>query len=346
MDLIGPPQRSRPIPVQQVLLEVGLAGGRQERGHPVHVVHDLVGDRTRLDVAGPPHHGRHPPAALPIGVLLTAERRPTGIGPGVHVRPVVGAVEDEGVVRDAELVEQVEELTDVHVVLHHAVGVLVLARDAPVLLLDVRAEVHARAAPPHEEGRPRCVGIADEAHGGCDRLIVYRLHALLGEWPGVLDPAVGVAVDHTPRAESLREGPILGIVLVLRLLLGVQMIEVAEELVEAVVCGQELILVPEVVLAELTRGVTQVLEEHGDRRVLFAQPQVRAGHTHLAESGAEHALSGDERRTAGRAALLAVVVGEDHTLVGNAVDVGCPVTHEPHGVGADVCLSDVVAPDD
>jgi hypothetical protein len=46
------------------------------------------------------------------------------------VRAVVGGVEHDGVVGDAELVEQVEELADVHVVLDHAVGVLVLAGDA------------------------------------------------------------------------------------------------------------------------------------------------------------------------------------------------------------------------
>jgi hypothetical protein len=43
----------------------------------------------------------------------------------VHVRAVVGGVEHDGVVGDAEFVEQVEELADMHVVLDHAGGVFV-----------------------------------------------------------------------------------------------------------------------------------------------------------------------------------------------------------------------------
>ena len=50
--------------------------------------------------------------------------------------------------------------------------------------------------------------------------------------------------------EALRVRPVL----VLWVLLGVQVIEVAEELVEAVDGGQELVAVAEVVLAELRRS--------------------------------------------------------------------------------------------
>ena len=46
------------------------------------------------------------------------------------------------------------------------------------------------------------------------------------------------------------------IVALLRLLLGVEVVEVAEELVEAVHRRQELVAVAEVVLAELARGVS------------------------------------------------------------------------------------------
>ena len=41
-----------------------------------------------------------------------------------------------------------------------------------------------------------------------------------------------------------------------------------------------------------------------------------------------------------------VVVGEDHALLGDAVDVRRAVAHQPVRVGADVRLADVVAPDD
>ena len=79
------------------------------------------------------------------------------------------------------------------------------------------------------------------------------------ERAGVLDLLRSVrirpAVQHAARTELLLELGILRVVRVLRLLLGVQMVEVAEELVEAVDGRQELVAVAEVVLAELAGGV-------------------------------------------------------------------------------------------
>ncbi len=46
----------------------------------------------------------------------------------------------------------------------------------------------------------------------------------------------------------------------------VQVIEVSEELIKAVDCREKLIQVAQVVLAELARGVTHILQHGGDRR--------------------------------------------------------------------------------
>ena len=60
------------------------------------------------------------------------------------MRPVVGTVEYEGVIGDAEFIEQIQELPDVHVVLDHAVSVFVLTGDpvelesAPTITLALR----------------------------------------------------------------------------------------------------------------------------------------------------------------------------------------------------------------
>src|SRR5262249_54049539 len=67
-------------------------------------------------------------------------------------------------------------------------------------------------------------------------------------------------MQHTPRSEPLAERGILGIVRILWLLFGVQVVEVAEELVEAVDRGQELIPIPQVILAELCGGVALVFQ--------------------------------------------------------------------------------------
>ena len=204
------------------------------RGQPVHVVHDLVRDRTGFDLARPTHHRRHPPAALPVRVFLASERRGGGVRPRVVVRSVVGRVKHDRVVGDAQLVQLVQQLTHMAVVLHHAVGVDVLPGNAPVLLLHMGAEVHPRTVPPHEERLAGLVLPLDEIQRCGDGLVVDRLHALPRQRAGVLDAPVGVGTDYAPRAETLAERRILRVVLVLRLLLGVQVVEVAEELVEAV----------------------------------------------------------------------------------------------------------------
>jgi hypothetical protein len=72
-------------------------------------------------------------------------------------------------------------------------------------------------------------------------------------------------------------------------------IQVAEELVEAVHGRQVLVAVAEMVLAELPGRIAQRLEQLGDRRVLGLQAKRRRRHPHLAQPGPEHALAGDER---------------------------------------------------
>src|SRR5262249_29639501 len=57
-------------------------------------------------------------------------------------------------------------------------------------------------------------------------------------------------------------------------------------------------------------------------------------------------LAGDERRASGRAALLAVPVGEAGALAGDAVDVRRLVPHDAAVVATRVEPANVVAPDD
>ena len=73
--------------------------------------------------------------------------------------------------------------------------------------------------------------------------------------PVSVTAAVGEAVDHAARTVLLLERRILRIVRILRLFFGVQVVQVAEELVEAVVARQHLVAIAEMVLAELARHV-------------------------------------------------------------------------------------------
>ena len=152
----------------------------------------------------------------------------------------------------------------------------------------VRARVHPRRVEPAEErraGRDLPLDVVDRRVRG---LVVDRLHAFSGERAGVLDrlpadpaPAriLGRVVDvgrlgaqHAARAELLPKARVPRVVEVLGLLLGVQVVEVAEELVEPVHGRQVLVLVAQVVLAELPGGVAERLEELRDRRIAVLQP--------------------------------------------------------------------------
>jgi hypothetical protein len=267
------------------------------------------------------------------------------------VGAVVGAVDDDRVVGEAQVIEVVEQLAHHVVVVDHRVVVVRLPPPglAPTLGLGVGPEVHVGGVEPHEERLLGLLRLADEPPGVHQRLVIDGLHALAGERPGVFDPTVGIAVDHAARPEVRREvREVFGrrIVLVLGLLLGVQVVEVAEELIEPMVGGQELVAVAQVVLAELAGAVPVVLERRGDGGVLGSDADVGAGHAHLGEAGAVRVLPGDEGGPTGGAALLAVVVGEAHPLLGDAVDVGRAIAHHPVRVAAQVRDADVVAPDD
>ena len=79
------------------------------------------------------------------------------------------------------------------------------------------------------------------------------------------------------------------------------------------------------------------LGRHADRRAGLAD----RGH-----AGADRQLAGDEVGAARRAARLGVVVGEQHALGGELVEVRRPAGHHAAVVGADVPHADVVAHDD
>src|SRR6201999_1125195 len=103
---------------------------------------------------------------------------------------------------------------------------------------------------------------------------------------------------------------VLGIVGQLRLLLRVQMVKIAEELIEAVHGRQRLVAIADMVLAELPRGIAEILEQAADRGIELAHAHRRTGEADLGETGANAVLTGQEGRAAGRARLLAIVMLE------------------------------------
>ena len=201
---------------------------------------------------------------------------------------------------------------------------------------------------------------------GAGGVVVDGLHPLGVQRAGVLDRLLadrtelrivgllrylgrGFALQHTARqceVVQLRELVGVGVVELFGFLFRVEVIEVAVELIEAVHRRQVLVLVAEVVLAELAGSVAEWFEQLGDRRVLGGPSDIGTRHSDLAHAGAIHALPADESRPTRGAALLPVRVGEAHALVGDAVDVGGAIAHQAVAVTAEVADPDVVAPDD
>ena len=106
-----------------------------------------------------------------------------------------------------------------------------------------------------------------------------------------------LGVDDIARAKLLLELGALRVVGLVRLFHGVEVIEDAIELVEAVDRRQVFVAVAEMVLADLRRRVAKRLEELGDRRVLVLQALLGGGQTDLQQTGAERRLAKDKRGT-------------------------------------------------
>src|SRR6266850_1471316 len=111
------------VTFEQLVLDVRIAGCRHEGWHPVEGTDDVVRDRAWLNASGPADHAWHAERAFPVRILLAAERRRTGIRPGILMWTIVGSVDHDGVVADAEIVHCFENRSDHRVVLDHAVGI-------------------------------------------------------------------------------------------------------------------------------------------------------------------------------------------------------------------------------
>ena len=186
----------------------------------------------------------------------------------------------------------------------------------------------------------------DEIERGGQKFFVHSLHALPVERSSVLDVAIGGGLDDAARTVLLAEGRILRVVVALGLLLRVQMVEIAEELVKTVVGRQVLVLVAEVVLAELARHVATFLGHIGDRRRPVRNAVVVARHADGQQTCPERMLAKNEGGSPCGAGLLRVGVGEERPFLGEAVDIGRLIAHDAVVVGADVVNADIVSVDE
>ena len=102
-------------------------------------------------------------------------------------------------------------------------------------------------------------------------------------------------MQHAARRACARVGRvILRPVGTFRLFFGVQMVEIAKELVEAMDGGQILVAVAQMVLAELAGRIAQRLQRLGNGDVARLQADGCARYTDLRQARALWRLAGDE----------------------------------------------------
>ena len=174
------------------------AAARMRRAH-VLMRPDVIDDRAGLDDTRPAHHAGHAVTALERRVLLAAEHRRAAIGPGEHLRTVVGRVHDDGVVVEAQFLELVEHLADLAIMLDHAIGIDAETGLACNAFLQVREDVHLGGVPPQEERLVGLLGALHEVDGLGVDLLVDGLHALLGQRAGVRRSCHPAKLWITPR---------------------------------------------------------------------------------------------------------------------------------------------------
>ena len=142
-------------------------------------------------------------------------------------------------------------------------------------------------------------------------------------------PCRSPSCGHVARADLVLERR--RVVRVARVLHRVEVVEVAEELVEAVHRRQELVEVAQVVLAELAGGVAHRLEGGGDRRRLRGHADREPAWPTVVRPVRIGSSPVMKLARPGGAARLGVVVGEAHALGGELVEVRRPAGHDAPG---------------
>src|SRR5262245_33428505 len=137
--------------LKQLRLNVGFACRRDQRLDPILRREYVIDLRAGLDQARPPHESGNAITAFPVGVLLAAERRSAAIRPCEGLSTIVGRVNDDSALRDPEIVEFLEQLTDLAVMLDHSVRIETEPRLSLGFRLEPGPDMHPSRIHPCEE---------------------------------------------------------------------------------------------------------------------------------------------------------------------------------------------------
>src|SRR5882724_9490597 len=312
----------------QLLCNVRVTGRRQEGGKPVQSGNDTVLDLAGRHLARPTDHAGYAEATFHDGAFALRKRRLSAIRPGKDLGAVVGGEDHDGVVVNAHLLELVHHDADVVIELRHACFMYRPAvpgvSQGLVFGREVGDDVHPGWIEPQEERLVVGLGLLDELQGKIANFVIYGFHPLGIKRSGILDPLFAdlapawihsgvvdggrVGMEHVARTDGVQQ--LLRVVRMRGVFHRVEVIEVTEELVEAVHRRKEFVLVAKVILAKLAGSVPHSLQRGGNRHRLRGYPDGCAGLADRGHAGADRQLTGDEVGAARRATRLGVVVGE------------------------------------
>jgi len=142
--------------------------------------------------------------------------------------------------------------------------------------------VHSGRVEPNEEWLVRLRICVDELLGCTEEFLINCRHSFDGQGTGVFYSlsaiGIGPGMDDAARAVFFLELRVFWIKIAFGLFLGVEVIKVAKEFVEAVIGRQMLVMIPEMIFAELARGVALSLHNVRDRRHPICNAMWVAGH--------------------------------------------------------------------
>src|SRR6478752_285449 len=141
----------RIVTLQQLILDVGLTGCRDQGRRPILSGEDFVDLGPGRHQSRPANHRRDAISTFPVGILLALEGRRPAVGPRERLGAIVGGVDHDGVVGDTEVVELFQQLPDLAVMFDHAVWIDAKTRSALGFYLEPGPDVHTARIEPDEE---------------------------------------------------------------------------------------------------------------------------------------------------------------------------------------------------
>ena len=150
-------------------------------------------------------------------------------------------------------------------------------------------------------------------------------------------------MDQIPGAGLI--DPVLRVVKPVRVRHGIEVVQVAEEFVEAMDGGQVFVQIAQMVLAELPGSVALGLKHRGQGDGLIRHAHIGSGLSHRGQTGADRQLPSDEVGAPRRTTGFGIVVGKPHAVCGQFVKIGRLAGHHALVIGSDIKPANVVTHD-